>query len=186
MSVRDHHVCSFEKARHLTRPMRYLFQNPKSILKPYVKNGMTVVELGCGPGFFTPAAARLVGKTGKVIAVDLQQEMLDLLKKRILGSALQERIVLHKCEESGINTSEKADLLFAFHVVHELPHQETFLKEALNILKDGGVLFISEPKNHVSEAELSALIVLAEKIGFSKIRTPKIWYDRSAVLVKQS
>ncbi len=186
MSSRDHHVFSVEKARHLIRPLRYLFHNPKSILKSYVKYGMTVVELGCGPGFFTPAAARLVGETGKVIAVDIQQGMLDLLKERLLGSGLEKRVVLHKCGENSLGIAEKADLLFAFHVVHELPDHDSFFKEARRILKTGGILFISEPKHHVGEKDFSDMIDIAGKYGFVAAKSPRILFDRSIVLRKQA
>ena len=58
-----------------------------------------VLEPGPGMGFFTLELARLVGQTGKVIAVDLQQQMLDVLKRRAEKAGVAERIKVHKCEQ---------------------------------------------------------------------------------------
>ena len=70
-------VCSVESAGALDIQLRKLIQNPGKILKPFIKEGMTVMDLGCGPGFFTIEMARMVGKNGNVTAVDLQEGMLN-------------------------------------------------------------------------------------------------------------
>ena len=54
----------------------------------YLQKGMTALDLGCGPGFFTMEMARLVGKTGKVIAADLQEGMLDIVRGKIKDTAM--------------------------------------------------------------------------------------------------
>jgi ubiquinone/menaquinone biosynthesis C-methylase UbiE len=56
--------------------LRRLLQDPDKIVKPYVKEGMVVLDVGCGMGFFSLTLARLVGKTGKVVCVDLQDRMI--------------------------------------------------------------------------------------------------------------
>jgi ubiquinone/menaquinone biosynthesis C-methylase UbiE len=76
-----------------------LVQDPKKILKDYVKEGMTVLDVGCGPGFFSVEIADMVGASGKVIAVDLQQGMLDKIKNKIERTGIENIIELHKCEE---------------------------------------------------------------------------------------
>ncbi len=76
-------VCSAKHAVFLDNLIRKWLQNPRKILNEYIKEGMTVVDLGCGPGFFSLELARLVGDNGKVIAADLQQAMLDKVKKKI-------------------------------------------------------------------------------------------------------
>jgi len=61
-------VCPVEIAGGLDNSLRRLFQNPKRILKPYIKDGMTVLDLGCGPGFFSVEIAKMMNGTGSVIA----------------------------------------------------------------------------------------------------------------------
>ena len=73
---------------------RRLLQDPNRILRPYIKQGWTVLDIGPGMGYFTIPMARLVGDTGKIIAADLQQEMLDGVDHRAYKAGVQERIKL--------------------------------------------------------------------------------------------
>ena len=63
-------------------PLRKLVYKPENILKPYINEGMTVLEVGSGMGFFTLPMARLVGESGHVVCVDLQERMIRAVKKR--------------------------------------------------------------------------------------------------------
>ncbi len=58
-------VCSVELAGGLDNKFRRFLQNPQKILKPYLKEGMTVLDLGCGPGFFTIEIAKMIGSFRK-------------------------------------------------------------------------------------------------------------------------
>src|SRR5690606_36681330 len=82
-------VCPVACAGTLDGVFRRWLQSPRRILSPYIREGMTVLDFGCGPGFFTVTMAELVGPTGHVIAADLQEGMLDLLESRIRGSRLE-------------------------------------------------------------------------------------------------
>ena len=66
------HVCPFFMGYLLLNPLRKLLENPDRLLGPFVRPGMTVLEPGCAMGFFTLPLARMVGATGRVIAVDIQ------------------------------------------------------------------------------------------------------------------
>ena len=77
-----HRVCPWWLGYVLASPLRRLLQDPVAIVQPYISPGMTVLEPGPGMGFFTIELARLVGGTGRVIAVDIQPKMLDGLKAR--------------------------------------------------------------------------------------------------------
>ena len=76
------HVCPWWGGYFIDNRLRRLFHDPDTILRPYVHSGMTVMDVGCGMGLFAIAMAQLVGPAGKVIAVDLQPEMLDVSGKR--------------------------------------------------------------------------------------------------------
>ena len=71
------HVCPWWLCYSFDNPLRRLIHNPQRILSPYIKQGMTVLDAGCGMGYFSIGMAKMVGDSGKVIAVDLQQKMLD-------------------------------------------------------------------------------------------------------------
>ena len=64
-------ICPVERAGSLDCKLRKWFQNPGKILAPFIKEGMKVLDVGCGPGFFSIKIAKMVGKRGKVFSVDL-------------------------------------------------------------------------------------------------------------------
>jgi len=79
-------ICPVERSGGLDNRLRRWLQNPQKIVMPYIKPGMTVLDLGCGPGFFAVEIARLLNDSGKVIAADLQQGMLDKVSKKVKGT----------------------------------------------------------------------------------------------------
>jgi len=184
MRDKEKHICPVERANGLDNFFRKLVQNPKKILKDYVKEGMTVLDVGCGPGFFSVGIADMVGASGKVIAVDLQQGMLDKIKNKIEGTEIENIIELHKCEEDRIGISTKVDLILAFYMVHEVPDQDKFLKEMYSILKPDGTFFIVEPAFHVSKKAFEETVNRADTIGFSQVKRPGMILSRAVVLKK--
>jgi ubiquinone/menaquinone biosynthesis C-methylase UbiE len=156
--------------------------NPKKLLAPLIREGMTVLEVGCGPGFFTIEAARLVGSGGKVIAVDLQQAMLDQIQDVLKDKEFGRRIILHKCSEDQIGVTEPVDLVLAIHVVHELPDRERFFTEMKSILKDDGTLFLMEPSFVVLGKEFKETLEIADKAGFRAEKQKRKLLSRTVVL----
>lgn len=176
-------VCPVELSGSLDTRMRRWLQNPKKILNPYVKEGMRVIDFGCGPGFFSVWIAQTVGEKGKVIAADLQQGMLDKLKDKIAGTALKERIQIVKCDKDNINVGEKVDFILAFYVVHEVPDKENLFTSFKNVLKDDGKVLIVEPKLfHVSKKEFASTISEAENAGFRSSTGPGLAFCHSSIL----
>ena len=55
---------------------------PRKIVGPYIQEGNTVIDMGCGPGYFTIDMAKMVGPKGRVIAVDIQAKMLARVRKK--------------------------------------------------------------------------------------------------------
>jgi ubiquinone/menaquinone biosynthesis C-methylase UbiE len=144
---------------------------------------MTVLDIGCGPGFFSIELARMVGRTGRAVSADLQDVMLQKLGTKIRGTELEERIHLAKCERDKINVSEKIDLGLAFWMVHEVPNKESFFKELRAILNEKAQILMVEPKLfHVSRKEFEATTTLAWHDGFVAGRGPRWSLCWSAVL----
>ncbi|MBN1896151.1 MAG: methyltransferase domain-containing protein [Candidatus Aenigmarchaeota archaeon] len=177
-------VCPLERAGKLDGRMRNLLHNPKKMLGKYIMEGMTVIDYGCGPGFFSVAIAEIVGDRGKVLAVDLQQGMLDRLNDKIRGTPLEKRIELHRCGKESIGVRIRADFLLAFYLLHELPDQKKALMEMKSLLRSEGLLYIAEPIFRVSKNEFRETIERAEGAGFRVIARPWLFMGRAAVLKK--
>jgi len=182
LSKENKKICPVEKAGGLDTSFRKLLQNPQKILKPYIKDGMTVLDFGCGPGFFSIEIAKLLVEPGKVIAADLQEGMLDRLRQKIKGSELENRITLHKCQEERIGLYEKVDFALAFYMIHEVPDQTKLFKELKSTIKTNGLLFIAEPKFHVSRKSFNVMIDSLIDAGFEIRDRPKVFFSRAVVL----
>lgn len=182
MDKKRDRVCPVKRAGLLDNKIRRWLQNPVKILKPYVKEGMTVLDIGCGPGFFSIEMAGMVGKSGRVIASDLQEGMLQKLENKIKGTAFQEQIRLHRSEKNRIGVSEKVDFILAFYVVHELPDKEKFFNEIRAILKPDGQVLLVEPSFHVSKKAFEETIRKAEKAGLRPLQGPKVFLSKAVLL----
>jgi ubiquinone/menaquinone biosynthesis C-methylase UbiE len=178
-------VCPWWLGYFLATPLRRLYQDPHAILAPWVSEGMTVLEPGPGMGFFTLDLARMVGPSGRVIAVDVQLKMLEALIRRARRAGLKERIEVRESKGETLGVDDlggKVDFVLAFAVVHELPSTPAFFAEAHRALKVGGRMLVAEPKHHVSEVAMAETVGLAEKAGFTREATPTIRGSRSALL----
>ena len=175
-------LCPVEYAGGLDSGVRKYLQNPAKILKGRVKEGMVVLELGCGSGYFTKEIARLTGRSGKVIAADLQKGMLDIVRKKIKGTDIESRIVLHKCEEDRIGVTEKVDLVLAFFMVHEVADRRKMLQEIRSILKPGGSLYVIEFRMHPPKKSFDAMVEIARDTGFKETKRSQSLLSRAVVL----
>ena len=178
-------ICPVEIAGGLDNSVRRLLQNPQRILKPYISKGMTVLDLGCGPGFFSIEIAQILIDSGKVIAADLQEGMLEKVRQKIKGTELEQRIELHKCQDDNIGVTENVDFVLAFYMIHEVPDQDKLFEELKSILKPNGKIFIVEPKFHVSKKSFENMIDRVKSIGLEIIDGPKLFLSRTVVLTNK-
>lgn len=179
------HVCSSNHSWALDNLFRRIVHNPDSILKDLVKPGFTVIDIGCGPGTFTISLAKYTGPEGKVIAVDLQEEMLLKVKQKAAKYSMEDCIKIHKSSETSLALKEKADFILAFYMVHEVPDQKKLFTEINDILKPDGTLLVAEPNFHVSENDFSNSIKIAESFGLRVIEQRKIAFSRSCLMGKK-
>jgi ubiquinone/menaquinone biosynthesis C-methylase UbiE len=184
MTKINERVCPVTLAGSLDNSIRRYLQNPQKILSPYITEGMTVLDVGCGPGFFTLEMARMVGKSGRVIAADMQKGMLHIVKEKVKGTELEERILLHKCGENNIGVSEPVDFVLLFYMVHEVPNKEHFFNEIGTILKPQGQVLMVEPPFHVSKSSFEETVRIARDAGLIVIERPKMFFSRAVVLKK--
>jgi ubiquinone/menaquinone biosynthesis C-methylase UbiE len=186
---RHHEVFSPSRAAHLDSRLRRFIYRPDRLAKQFAKDGDRVLDFGCGPGFFTREFARAVGDTGQVIAADLQEEMLRLLREKLGPEGLLPRIRTHRCEPDSIGLSPeldgKIDAAFAIFVVHEVPDPGKLFREMNALLVPGGLLFISEPPIVVTGREFCGTVSRAEEAGLRLVEKRLYLLNRAAVLRKE-
>jgi ubiquinone/menaquinone biosynthesis C-methylase UbiE len=182
----DHEVFPVSRASYLDGWWRRLKYQPRWLVNRYVRPGDTVLDIGCGPGLFTRPIARRVGENGQVIAVDLQEGMLEILKEKVAREGLGARIRLHKAEPQslGLEYPGRIDVAFGFCVVHEVPDPARLMREVFSLLAPGGIFLIAEPKHEVSPGEFEETLAMAASAGFHKIGTPFVLRSHAVLLIK--
>ena len=178
-------ICPVEHAGSLDLKIRRWIQNPQKVLAPYIREGMTILEIGCGPGFFTFDMAQMVGASGRVIAADLQQGMLEKIQLKMQESEVKGRITLHKCEEHAIGITDRIDFVLSFYMVHEVSDKKLFFTEIESILNENGSVLIVEPPFHVSQETFEKMIRIAEGAGLRIGDRPKLFLNKVVLLKKQ-
>jgi len=182
-----HRVCPWWLGYFLLNPLRRRSQNPSKILAPYIREGMTVLEPGPGMGFFTLELLRLVGSSGRVIAVDVQPRMLAKLKRRATKSGLLDRLDARIASSDSMGITDlqgSVDFTLAFAVVHEFPDAAPFFAEVATASKLGAELLLSEPNGHVKAADFEAELRAADNAGFKLVDRPTIRRSQAAILRK--
>jgi len=181
-------VCPWWLGYLVANPLRRLLQDPVKVLGPYVREGMTVLEPGPGVGFFTLELARLVGPSGRVVAVDIQPRMLSGLRRRAARAGLLGRLDIRLVSSDALGLADLAgavDFTLAFAVIHELPAVEPFFAEIANASKPGAGLLIAEPTGHVKTAKFEAELQAANRAGFELAGRPSIRRSRAAYLTRR-
>jgi ubiquinone/menaquinone biosynthesis C-methylase UbiE len=165
-------------------PLRGWIHDPQKIVGPYVQPGMTAIDVGCGVGYFSIPMARMVGDRGKVIAVDLQRQMLDKLNRRAKKAGVDARIETHLCESNRLGIEAEADFALIFAMLHEVPDQGRLLSEIHGCLKRGGKLLLAEPPVHVTAKAFAQEAAHAKEVGFLTVEQPRVRWSRAVLLAK--
>jgi SAM-dependent methyltransferase len=126
-------------------PIRRLFEPPRRLIGPYVRNGQVVADLGCGSGYYTLPMAELVGPEGKVYAVDLDGRCIRVLKKRAAKRGYH-NIEAHASSASSVSFigDGSVDFVLANGLLCSMTDQrQSAVKEIKRILKPRGLAYLS-------------------------------------------
>ncbi len=174
------------RAGRLMGRFRSLVNPPVRLLGRFIQKGDTVLDLGCGPGYFSLPIARLVGAGGMVIAADVQEEMLEHLRRAAEEEGLLSRMRLHRTRSDSLDLEMPPIVSFtlAFHVLHETGDIERMLSEIFRITRPGGLLLIAEPCFPVGANEFDETASAAIRADFTGLESPPILFSRAALLRK--
>ncbi|MGE5238747.1 MAG: class I SAM-dependent methyltransferase [Chloroflexota bacterium] len=167
--------------------MRRLLQDPDKIVRPYVREGMVVLDIGCGMGFFSLPLARIVGEAGKVVCVDLQDKMIGGLVRRARKAGLLERIDARICDQRSLKVADLAgniDFAIVFALVHEVPDKKKLFSEVYTAMKRSAQLLLAEPRGHVRKPDFEKAVSIAESVGFEVLCQLAIRRSRAVLLRK--
>ncbi len=181
----SHGVCPWWLGYLLASPLRRMLQDPAGILKPYVLKGMNVLDVGCGMGFFSLPMAELVGEKGRVVCIDLQEQMIKGLLARAKRAGLIDRIDARVCSQSCLGLSAlaaKIDFALAFALLHEVPDKAILFSEILRTMKPGSKLIFAEPSGHVSKKDFEKTVALAQGLGFEVVGDLEIRRSHAVLL----
>jgi SAM-dependent methyltransferase len=179
------HVCPWWIGRLLLSPLRRLLQSPERLLGPHVRSGMTVLEPGCGMGFFSLPLARMVGPAGRLVCVDVQPKMIDGLVRRATKAGLDARLdaVVGTLDDPRLEPRRGAvDFAAAIYMVHEVPDGTAFLGRIAELLRPGGRLLVVEPSWHVSADAFAGTVERARAAGLAVVERPPGFRDRTVLL----
>jgi len=124
-------------------PLRRRYMRPV-LDRVGIRPGERVLELGPGPGAFTVDAARRAGPQGRIIAVDIQPEMIAWVEERVREAGLS-NVETHVAGAYELPLeSESVDCAFVVTVLPEIPDRNRALAELWRVLKPGGLLSITE------------------------------------------
>ena len=129
----------------LSRPERIKEENPQEMLEQLnLKDGMVVCDLGAGDGYHTLQMAPRVGPTGKVIAVDIQPEMLQALSRKLAEKKFENvDTILGELWDPKL-PENSVDLVLMVDVYHEFSHPVQMLAALRKALKPNGLIALVE------------------------------------------
>jgi len=105
-----------------------------------LREGLTFVDIGCGEGFFAIVAARMIGASGKVIGVDINEKSITRLRERANSEGLDNLSVFVASAEEADICVACADIVFFGIDLHDFKDARKALKNARRMLKPTGKL----------------------------------------------
>ena len=125
--------------------------------------------MGCGPGYFSPALARAVPQ-GELVLADIQPEMLAIARRRLEKRHIT-NTTCQLCNGSSFPFADNSfDRIVLVCVLGEIAERSAYLREFARLLKDDGLLSISETAGDPDKLDQQELIALLATHGFTPVR----------------
>jgi len=156
-------VMGHQGADWLERPERQQEERPDILLQSLpLRTGEVAADIGAGTGYLSWRMAQIVGERGKVYCVDIQQEMLDLLARKMAEHHTTNfQAVLGTVTDTHL-PANSTDVVLMVDVYHEFDHPYEMMQSILNALKPGGRIVWVEYRGEDPEVPIKALHKMTE------------------------
>lgn len=144
-----------------------VINTPKTIDRIGLYSGEHGIDIGCGSGRLAIPAAKKVGLSGRIVAFDIQPEMLKLVQQKANRAGLS-NIIIHCDDITTDNTfsPNSFDRVWLVTVLGEIPEQVAALKNIYRLLKPGGILSVTEILGDPHYQTRGTVLNLGQKVGF--------------------
>lgn len=149
-----------------------------------IEPGMRVLDAGCGPGRLTLPAARRVGSSGRVVALDFQPRMLEMLARRVREAGLENVDIVRARLGDGALPSDTFDVALLVTVLGEIPLRLTALRELHRSLRPGGMLSVTEVLPDPHYQPLARVRALAREAAFLEHSLVSSWLSYTLNLTR--
>jgi ubiquinone/menaquinone biosynthesis C-methylase UbiE len=148
------------KTMAFTFKIRDFFRPRKNIVTEVgIKEEFRVLDYGCGSGSYITAVADLVGKSGKVYALDIQPIAIEMVKKIVARRQLTNVETILSDRKTGL-PDDSMDRVLLYDVFHDLTDPKGVLEELHRLLKSDGILSLSD--HHLKEDEIVSRLTKTE------------------------
>ena len=164
----------------LERTERETEEKPQLVIDALeIRPGQTIADLGAGSGYYSFRIAPLVGPTGKVLAIDIEPRMLDVIARRASRERVSNITTVHSSERDPNLAPHSVDLLFMVDVYHELEYPYEVLTKVREALKPGGRVALIEYRGEDAEVRIKPVHKMSEQqvrrelqaAGFKHVKT---------------
>ena len=149
----------------LTFALRYRFKDVRKPLNQAgITEGQTVLDFGCGPGYYSIAAAKMVGAKGKVYSLDIQPLAARSVEQRASKEGLTNIQTIVSDKGTGL-PDQSVDTVLAYDMIHMVQDKQALKKEIYRVLKPNGIFSVL-----VDHVKVEDIIKILEEDGLFKLR----------------
>ncbi len=162
------HPMPHQMSALLDNPLRMRYRNVSDALGLYgIEAGMQTLDLGCGSGLFAEELVRMVGPSGVVHCVDIQNDLVEATRSRLAAITLAERAAFHHSGAYSLPLDDGSiDVAILIATLGEIPDRLHALLELQRVIRPGGRLAISEEMPHPSYMTARSVRRFAAEAGF--------------------
>jgi SAM-dependent methyltransferase len=168
------------------RTIRPLLYDPERIVRPFVAPGDRVADIGCGAGYFDPALSSLIGPSGELLLLDVQEEMLHRAVERVREDpSARSAITGVLIADDELQLPLDVDFAMMSWMLHEVEEPAGYWRSLGHSIRPAGKVLVIEPLIHVSARRWEEQLDPAKRFGFVRRDIGGVFFSRMSVMTKR-